>query len=115
MSFQRVASLDDLWSGEMTGLEVHGQQILLINLDDQVYAYSDSCPHQNSKLSEGDLLASTLRCARHHWEFEAATGQGINPRNACLKGFPVLMQNREILVDLDVNERSVRPQEIERG
>ena len=115
MTFQRVACLDDLWSGEMAGLEVDGKAILLVNLDDHVYAYADSCPHQNSRLSEGDLMGNTLRCARHYWEFEASTGQGINPRDACLRRFPVSVQNHEILVDFDVPETLVPVEDIGHG
>jgi toluene monooxygenase system ferredoxin subunit len=101
MSFQKVASLDDLWSGEMIGLEVDGNCILLINLDDQIYAYSDACPHQKSRLSEGSLDGKVLRCARHQWEFDVCTGHGVNPQNACLTTFPVAFEDRDILVDLD--------------
>jgi len=101
MTFQRVASLDDLWSGEMMGLEVNGERILLINVDNRVYAYADACPHQKSRLSEGTLTDKILRCPRHHWEFDVCTGHGINPQNACLKVFPVTLERRDILLDLD--------------
>ena len=101
MSFRRVSSLDDLWSGEMMGLEIDGNAILLINVDDHVYAYADACPHQKSRLSEGSLLGTTLRCARHQWEMDVCTGQGINPRNACLKAFRVAIEGCDILLDLD--------------
>jgi toluene monooxygenase system ferredoxin subunit len=101
MSLRRVSSLDDLWSGEMMGLEIDGNAILLINIDDHVYAYADTCPHQKSRLSEGSLLGTTLRCARHQWELDACTGQGINPRNACLRAFPVTIEGRDILLELD--------------
>jgi toluene monooxygenase system ferredoxin subunit len=101
MSFRRVASLDDLWSGEMMGLEVDGREIVLINIDDRVYAYPDACPHQKSRLSEGDLTGTTLRCARHSWEFKACTGHGINPQNTCLKMYLVAIESRDILLDLD--------------
>jgi len=101
MSFRRVASLEDLWSGEMIRLEVDGYGLLLINVDDQIYAYADACPHQKSRLSEGSLTGRTLRCARHHWEFDVCSGCGINPQNACLKVFPVTLERRDILVDLN--------------
>ena len=101
MSFRRVSSLEDLWSGEMIGLEVDGNAILLINVDDHIYAYADTCPHQKSRLSEGSLLGNTLRCSRHQWEFDVCTGQGTNPKNACLKAFPVTIEDRDILIDLD--------------
>ena len=85
----------------MIGLEVDGNAILLINVDDHIYAYGNACPHQKSRLSEGSLLGKTLRCATHHWEFDVCTGHGINPQNACLKVFPVILESRDILLDLD--------------
>jgi toluene monooxygenase system ferredoxin subunit len=101
MSLRRVASLEDLWSGEMMAVELNGNAILLINVHDQIYAYADACPHQKSRLSEGSLIGNILRCARHHWEFDVCTGQGINPQNACLKVFPVTIEGNDILLDLD--------------
>ena len=63
MAFQKVAKVEDLWSGEMIGLEVNGEHILLVNVDNRIYAYADACPHQRSRLSEGTLTAKVLRCA----------------------------------------------------
>lgn len=83
------------------GLEVDGNSILLVNVDDQICAYADACPHQKSRLSEGSLTGKTLRCARHHWEFNVCTGRGVNPQDACLKVFPVTIESRDILLDLD--------------
>ena len=83
------------------GLDVSGNNVVLINLDDHIYAYADACPHQKSRLSEGSLIGKTLRCARHHWEFDVCTGQGINPQNACLKILPVTIESGDIFLDLD--------------
>jgi toluene monooxygenase system ferredoxin subunit len=101
VTFRKVASLDELWSGEMLALDVSGNSILLVNIDDHIYAYANACPHQRSRLNEGTLMGKTLRCARHHWEFDACTGRGINPQNACLQVFPVSIENSYILVNLD--------------
>jgi toluene monooxygenase system ferredoxin subunit len=100
MSFRKVAALEDLWSGEMTGLAVDGKDILLVNVDDHIYAYSNLCPHQSSRLSEGILEKNTIRCARHHWEFDVSSGCGINPQNSCLISFPVRLDGGDILVDV---------------
>ena len=89
----------------MMGLDVAGNSILLVNIDDHIYAYADECPHQKSRLSEGSLMEKTLRCARHHWEFDVCTGHGINPQNACLKMFPVSIESGDILIGLE-DERS---------
>src|SRR5216683_7194832 len=105
VTFRKVASLNDLWSGEMMGLDVGGNSILLVNVDDHIYAYADACPHQNSRLSEGTLTDKTLRCARHHWEFDVCTGCGINPQNSSLRTFPVTLDGGDILVDVTGNTR----------
>jgi toluene monooxygenase system ferredoxin subunit len=101
MGFQKVAQREDLWRGEMMGLEVNGNRILLVNLDEHIYAYADACPHQNSRLSEGTLTGTVLRCARHQWEFDVCSGSGVNPQNACLKPFPIRLDGEDILVDID--------------
>jgi toluene monooxygenase system ferredoxin subunit len=100
MGFRRVAKIADLWSGEMMGLEVNGECILLVNVDNRIYAYADICPHQKSRLSEGTLTDKVLRCARHHWEFDVCSGSGVNPRNSCLKLFPIKVDGEDILIDI---------------
>ena len=101
MGFQRVAKIEDLWSGEMMGLEVDGERVLLVNVDHCIHAYADICPHQKSPLSEGTLEDKILRCGRHHWEFDVCSGSGVNPRNACLRLFPIRVDGEDILVDID--------------
>ena len=101
MDFQNVAKREDLWSGEMMGLEVNGKHILLVNIDNHIYAYADACPHQNSRLSEGTLTDKILRCARHQWEFDVCSGSGVNPQNSCLRVFPIRINGDDILLDLD--------------
>src|SRR5580704_17274342 len=101
MTLQKVAKIENLWSGEMMGLEINGERVLLVNIDNRIYAYADICPHQKSRLSEGTLMDKILRCGRHHWEFDVCTGSGVNPRNACLKLFPIRVDGEDILVDID--------------
>ena len=108
MGFQKVAKIEDLWSGEVMGLEVNGERVLLVNVDNSIYAYADLCPHQNSRLSEGTLTEKILRCARHHWEFDVRSGSGVNPRNACLEMFPTRVDGEDILINMD-DVRSLGP------
>ncbi len=87
----------------MRGLEVNGEPILLVNVDDHIYAYADACPHQKSRLSEGTLTGKVIRCARHHWEFDVCTGNGVNPQNSCLRVFRSgLMDNTSLLTSMPV-------------
>lgn len=105
MAFQKVATLDELWSGEMTSVVVAERRILLINIDDLVHAYADECPHKRTSLSAGSLNGQVLTCATHQWEFDACTGAGINPDNTCLEAFTVKVENGDIFVDVEQSRR----------
>jgi toluene monooxygenase system ferredoxin subunit len=100
MAFQRVATLDEIWEGEMIPREVGGQVVLLVNVDGNIRAYADSCPHLRTRLSRGSLHRNVLTCSTHGWEFDLRTGQGINPGSACLESFEVKVHEGEILIDI---------------
>jgi toluene monooxygenase system ferredoxin subunit len=99
MAFQRVATLDELWEGEMMAVEIAGQVVLLVNVDGSIRAYADSCPHLRTRLSQGSLRRNVLTCATHGWEFNVNTGRGINPETACLQSFAVKVEDGDILID----------------
>jgi toluene monooxygenase system ferredoxin subunit len=92
--------LDELWEGEMDAVEVAGTNVLLLNLDGDVRAYHNRCPHQAWPLHEGDLDGQTLTCSRHLWEFNARTGHGINPDNCQLVSYPCKVEDGTIFVEL---------------
>jgi toluene monooxygenase system ferredoxin subunit len=97
--FQKAIAMEELWSGEMAGLSIDGAPVLLLNIDGVICAYADWCPHQRSRLSAGSLKEGVLTCATHHWQFDVTTGQGINPKDACLRSIAVKVVDGEILVD----------------
>jgi toluene monooxygenase system ferredoxin subunit len=95
-----VMAGDDLWEGELAGMEVAGKKLVLLNVGGEIRAFEDRCPHLSSRLSEGDLDTCTLTCAAHLWEFDALTGKGTNPGNSQLKVFEtrVAAGNIEVLI-----------------
>jgi nitrite reductase/ring-hydroxylating ferredoxin subunit len=95
-----AGTLDDLWQGEVRGVNLGGVDVVLCNVDGELFAYEDRCPHLANPLSDGVLQQTTLRCAAHEWEFDARTGQGVNPQAACLKGFPIRLEGDRIFIAL---------------
>jgi toluene monooxygenase system ferredoxin subunit len=95
-------NVDDLWEGEMIDVEVAGQQVVLINLDGEVLAYQNRCPHQGWPLHRGILEDEELTCANHMWVFDVSTGKGINPGNCSLVSYPCKVdENGDILVSVE--------------
>ena len=101
MAFQPVTTLDALWSGEMMACSVGDQRVLLINIDGNIYAYADVCPHMRTPLSKGSLEGAVLTCPTHAWVFDVRSGKGINPAQTCLTRFPVLVEGSDVLVDIE--------------
>ncbi|WP_432828819.1 Rieske 2Fe-2S domain-containing protein [Dactylosporangium sp. CA-092794] len=89
---------DDLWEGDMTRVVVGGTNILLMNVDGQVRAYLNRCPHQEWALDEGAFEDGKLTCSRHLWEFDALSGKGLNPDDCALGAFPAKVEDGTIWV-----------------
>ena len=87
MTWQAVMPAEDLWEGELTGVQLGGKKIVLLNVAGEIRAFEDRCPHLGFQLSEGSLDGSTLTCVNHLWEFDALTGTGTNPGNCQLTVF----------------------------
>jgi toluene monooxygenase system ferredoxin subunit len=101
MAFVRVAAMNDLWSGEMKGYVVEASKVLLVKMDETVYAYEDRCAHLGLQLSQGSLEGNVLTCYAHHWQYNVCTGQGVNPQAARLSPLSVKIEQGDIFVDLD--------------
>ena len=108
MAFTRAASIDDVWIGEMKGISVSGTRVLLVNVEGEIRAFEDRCAHLASPLSGGRFDAGVLTCASHEWCYDARTGEGINPRAARLRRFPVRIEGGEVLVDVSPTEAGPR-------
>ena len=92
---------EDLWGGEMVGVQIDGQPVLLVNLNGEVHAYEDRCLHRAMPLSRGKLSGTVLVCGAHRWEYDLCTGHGINPAGIALRSFAVQIADGAILVDVD--------------
>jgi toluene monooxygenase system ferredoxin subunit len=108
MTWNRVATLDDLWDGEMLGIRIGDRDVLLCNLGGEVFAYEDRCPHLANPLSAGHLHEGVLTCAAHEWVFDLRTGAGVNPSLAKLINLPVQLDGDWILVDCIEDVERVR-------
>ncbi len=96
--WREAMELDDLWEGDLEGVEVDGHKLILVNVDGEVRAYRDRCPHQAWPLSDGDLEDEVLTCTNHLWEFDALTGAGINPADTALFSVPCKVEQGIICV-----------------
>jgi 3-phenylpropionate/trans-cinnamate dioxygenase ferredoxin subunit len=73
----RVCALDELAPGTARSVEVDGVRVAVVRIDDDVYAISDRCSHQDVPLSEGEVLCHEreIECWKHGSTFSLLDGQ----------------------------------------
>jgi len=102
MNFKTACSIDELWEGDMTEVEVDGQVIVLVYpKDGEIRAFQGICPHQDIPLVEGRFDGRVIMCRAHQWTFDANTGRGLNPKDCALAEYPVKVEGDLILVATD--------------
>ena len=98
--FVELIEADQLWDGEMEAFDVGDAEVLVLKVDGQVRAYDGICPHQSSSLVDGELERGVLTCRAHEWQFDALTGDGVNPRGISLAPHDVQVSGGMICVRL---------------
>ena len=101
-----VAPLADLPPGSRKLVTVKGRPVVVFNVDGELFALVDRCPHKGGSLCEGKLtglVQSTepghysysrpgeiLRCPWHGWEFDIRTGKSqCEPERIKAKSYAV--------------------------
>ena len=101
MAFHVVARTDELWEGELRSVLVGGRRVVLVRKGDDVAAFEDRCAHLGVPVSGGRLTGGVITCGAHHWQYDAATGCGVNPKSAALKRLPARVRDGQIEVEVD--------------
>lgn len=57
--------------------------IVVVRVDDAVFALEDACNHSSASLSEGFVRAGCLVCPAHGFSFALANGELVDPPGRC--------------------------------
>jgi len=92
-----VASVNELPSGSTKKFSLEDSDILLANVDGEIYAVDDMCTHEDSSLSLGCLKGELVYCTLHGSRFNVRTGEPMEePATEALQRYPVRVQNDRI-------------------
>jgi len=102
--FADVGEIDDLRPGELVSVSADGVQVLLANVDGEVYALRDGCPIDGRTLAGGRLAGSVIVCPWHNCAFDARSGKRADDEAgaADLAVIPVAVQDRALKVAVNV-------------
>jgi nitrite reductase/ring-hydroxylating ferredoxin subunit len=73
----RVASVSKIAPGTMIGVNVGLTPVLLANVEGEIYAIQNLCPHFYVPLVLGKLEGCVVTCAAHASKFDVRTGEVV--------------------------------------
>ena len=77
--FVKVAQSSDIQPGDMIPVKLNDDEILLANIDGEIFACDDICSHSYASLCEGDIDGPEVQCPLHGAIFNVKTGEAITP------------------------------------
>lgn len=104
MTFQRLASLHDLYDGYLKPFRVENRSILLIQDGGNHYVIENRCPHMDAPLSTGSLKSEHIICRSHGIAFSLHTGRAqgaLSGMLPCLTFYDVVYEDSFIGIDLE--------------
>lgn len=100
MAFVKAASAAKLTPGTLLEFRNGEQQVALCNVDGEIHAVDNRCPHRGGPLAQGALHGKMVVCPWHCWEFDCTTGEcDFNPA-ITVRRFAVRVEGDDVLVDL---------------
>ncbi|MGD9849737.1 MAG: Rieske (2Fe-2S) protein [Nitrospirales bacterium] len=72
--FIPIKKLEDLPAGSCLSIDMQDRGIALFNLNGEVHALDNTCPHAGGPLGEGTVEGDVVICPWHGWKFHIPTG-----------------------------------------
>lgn len=86
--------------GNVAEVEVEGRALCVANVNGEISAIDNVCPHRNGPLGQGWLEGEVVVCPWHSWIFHAKTGVSEYPSNERVEAFPVRIEGEDVLVEI---------------
>ena len=98
--FEVVLHVDALKPGEVSEVIAGGTAICVANVDGSYHAISNSCPHADGPLGEGELQGTQVICPYHGWAFDVTTGACETNASSSIDVFEVQIKDDAVCVRL---------------
>ena len=97
----KVATMDEVHSGQGKAIELEGKKIALFNVNGTVSAIDDICTHAGGSLSEGQVDGSTVTCPLHGAQFDVASGKVLQgPAQSAVTSYNVKVEGNDIYLEV---------------
>jgi len=84
--------------------EFENKSLALFNIEGEVFAIDDSCPHQGASLCGGRLAGKVIQCCAHGLRFDLRSGYMLNSNQVKVNNYPVEVVDGRAFIVLDSEE-----------
>jgi nitrite reductase (NADH) small subunit len=95
-----VAEAAELPPGTAMQAEAGGWSVALANVDGQLHAIENTCPHMGGPLGRGELQGEVLLCPWHAWRFDVRTGCALANPDVKVYRFNVKVEAHRLWVEV---------------
>ena len=88
-------------SGKVMEAEAEGITICLANVNDELSAIDNRCPHRGGPLGAGWIDGGSVVCPWHSWTFNLKTGIAEYPVHDRVAVFPLRLEGEDVLIEID--------------
>jgi nitrite reductase/ring-hydroxylating ferredoxin subunit len=97
----KVCSLDVVPPGSMKQFTVKEHEVLVINLNGQLFCLDGRCTHAGAPLVDGTLDGESLTCPWHRSQFRITDGTVIRgPAEKQLKSYAVMVKDNFLFIEI---------------
>ena len=97
---QPIAKRHEISPGTTKRVVVDGVEVLLCNVDGDLYAVADVCTHDGGPLDQGELQGCQIMCPRHGALFDVTTGRALTlPAVMPLETYTVRVEGEDVFVE----------------
>ena len=110
-----VAAVEDISPGGMKPVDAGRGRYVVFNIDGDLYALRDACPHQGAPLSCGSVTGTMLpsdpgqleygleghvvECPWHRWKFSIQTGEAVfGTDSRRVRTVPVVVRDGRVIL-----------------
>ncbi len=87
--------------GGMMEAEAGGRWVCLANVEGELAAVDNVCPHRDGPLGQGWLEGGAVVCPWHSWVFDLTTGESQYPAHERVDVFALRVEGEDLLVEID--------------
>lgn len=100
MAQVKVCAENDVPENGAKIVSVQDKEIAIFNVNGELFAVNNTCPHMGGPLGEGSLDGNIVTCPWHGWQFDVTTGTSTQSSDVKCGSIPIEIKGDDVFVDI---------------